>query len=787
MMNQIKKIRLQGTCFRTETVLELFDSGNDKCRLSVVFGRNGSGKTTIAEAFRKIKGEVVQRVSCAELLDKNDQIVSPENTENIYVFDENYIRQNIVIEEDGLDSIVILGKQLQIDNEIKDIETQRQEYEHKIDELDRELSKYEDDKSIFCPQYYTNRIKEILSSDDNWADREKRIKNNSTKSPVRDDIICRIIESQPSHLQSFYIDNYKEGIRKLEFARGNKRLIQDTVECITVDVDENRVKNILGEILEKPELSEREKMLFQLVDEGKRDRLVEIRNVFSKDKTTVCPFCFQDVTNEYKISLCEIIENVLNEKVEKHIAQLKELLLETYEIDLSPFVELDELLSNDTIAKCYELNEEIRKHNEAINKKIQNPFEPVYYNCNIVLIAESLNKKLVELENRKIEHNRIVESNSQIIKDLQELNLKIAYYDINRLYMDQKRLIDDCNQLLEDRIKVNEAIESYNSRITGLLSEKRNIKIAIELINEKLSYVFFSDKRIKLLPSDDGRYKLLVNECAVMPNSISSGERNALALCYFFTDILRNCDESEKYTKESFVIIDDPISSMDRDVRIGILSLLNNMLECILIGNKDSKVLIFSHDLSVTYDLERTSKQVANSIKRKTGSLKNETRELLDDRIQPINIEKKKEYKFLLQNVYDYSLRESDAADDISIGNMMRRVIEAFGTFVYSKGLSDILIDDDIMSSINNDKLRNNLRKTMFTLVLNEDSHMEKETQRLDDMSYMETISTDEKRRIARSMLCLMYSLNKHHIIAYLKNDTNIENNIEQWIQEISA
>ena len=48
MFENFKKITIKGGCFENETELELFK----KDPVTVVYGRNGSGKTTIARAMK---------------------------------------------------------------------------------------------------------------------------------------------------------------------------------------------------------------------------------------------------------------------------------------------------------------------------------------------------------------------------------------------------------------------------------------------------------------------------------------------------------------------------------------------------------------------------------------------------------------------------------------------------------------------------------------------------------------------------------------------------------------
>ncbi len=54
MFEKIKNITIEGGYFEQPTTLELF---KEKQTLNIVYGRNGSGKTTIAKAIRQLVGK----------------------------------------------------------------------------------------------------------------------------------------------------------------------------------------------------------------------------------------------------------------------------------------------------------------------------------------------------------------------------------------------------------------------------------------------------------------------------------------------------------------------------------------------------------------------------------------------------------------------------------------------------------------------------------------------------------------------------------------------------------
>ena len=56
------------------------------------------------------------------------------------------------------------------------------------------------------------------------------------------------------------------------------------------------------------------------------------------------------------------------------------------------------------------------------------------------------------------------------------------------------------------------------------------------------------------------------------PTQISLGERNIIALCYYFANIMQNQEFEESHAQEYILLIDDPVSSFDIENKVGIMS-----------------------------------------------------------------------------------------------------------------------------------------------------------------------------------------------------------------------
>ena len=116
MLKDISTIKVQGANFASLTSFALFEPRDDKdCKTvkgALLYGRNGTGKSTIARAFRKAKEEVqpvIKQVSFADK-DGNPITLSDDEKKQIFVFDEDFVNEKVKLKDDHLDTIIMLGQ-----------------------------------------------------------------------------------------------------------------------------------------------------------------------------------------------------------------------------------------------------------------------------------------------------------------------------------------------------------------------------------------------------------------------------------------------------------------------------------------------------------------------------------------------------------------------------------------------------------------------------------------------------------------------------------------------------
>ena len=160
--------------------------------------------------------------------------------------------------------------------------------------------------------------------------------------------------------------------------------------------------------------------------------------------------------------------------------------------------------------------------------------------------------------------------------------------------------------------------------------------------------------------------------------------------------------------------------------------------------------------------------------------------ELVDKQLKQRTVSN--EYKNLLEYVYEYAKKPANDADEhieTGIGNVMRRVVEAFSSFCYNMPFEEMMCRDVILKAIP-EKKRKYYENFMCRLTLNGESHME---ERVYDLNTITPFFTEqEKIQTAKSLLLFLKYVNEEHLACYLgKNKDDEEDKlaeIKSWETE---
>lgn len=788
MIERLTGITIRSPYFSAKPTLVFFPEDKETKRIkraALMFGHNGSGKSTIAKGFREYVDATTPRsVEIEPVCGKKIWTPHPDaQPEKIFVFDETYIERSVKIRSDGLDAIVLFGEQVQLEQQIQELDKEIEQLEIQLQQQEKDNEKYSDRSDPQSPLYWIGSLTKILKRPGGWSETlGMKINGRKTNAPVNDAEIDRIGRLAPEKTEEATRKEFNRAFSIFSGVDDASTKVDTEIKQIPIKSDlENHAETMLKSVLQRPFLTARETELLQLFG----IKAVGDSKVFlSEPSHQVCPTCLQPISEDYRKDMMVRIEKILNSEVDAYCQDLQKLLLQ--EIPVSSYDiyrEIDRTAYLMVIDSIHRARTAITAHNLCIQSKIDDPFTPMEYDRSIRLLEafQSLNAALSKLEAARQSYNAVVDDRKKTAKYLQRLLDDLAHYQIADAYASLCKQRDAQEKDAGVYRSLKEKSDELDRKRNQLDVKRKNFQIAVNQINQSLEYIFYAKNRLVLELGEDHFYHLRCRGQAVKPEQISCGERNALALSYFFTEVTRNTDTRRLYQDEVLLVIDDPVSSFDMENRIGILSFLRLKLDQMLTGCATTKILIMTHDISVLLDLDKALGEILKG-KQNYSLFRLQDKQLVkfpNDKHSKYN-----EYTALIQQVYHYA-RNPEPSLDLVIGNMMRRVLEAFSSFSYKIGVTNIGTKSEVLALLPNEASRIYFQNSMYRLVVHGESHFEDAVRSAPETTFFSTLSDAEKQRTARDILCLIYQLNKLHLLKHLPQGA--QKDLDNWWRAIQT
>ena len=266
MFENFKRITIMGGYFENSTTLDLFKDSH----LSIIYGRNGSGKTTIAKAIRQLVGKDSEQpsedgyVSYSVSCDVNN---FDDKKDSVFIFDEEFVRENVRTKGRGLETIVMMGEQVDLDTQITKKKEEKKATEKKIEEQIVLKSKLEDSNDTSSPMFFYNKIRDGLREDSGWADIDRDVKGNTVKSRVTEEFVKKLVSmEEPKESDDILRARLKADLTLYTQTEDAKAIIWTSVE-LKLPENLEEVKALLEKLVEKPILNEREQRLLTFLQE----------------------------------------------------------------------------------------------------------------------------------------------------------------------------------------------------------------------------------------------------------------------------------------------------------------------------------------------------------------------------------------------------------------------------------------------------------------------------------------------------------------------------------------
>ena len=774
MRNEISQLKIKSKYFDPEVELKLFGEPNNLGKLkqiSLVYGQNGSGKTTISKAISNIKSNEFSDIE-QKILDHigSEIILSEEEKKEIFVFNDDFMENKIRFRyEDKMGVIVMLGEQVDLDNEILTKKDDIKIIQIELGKL--QIDQYDNEKSIKSPKYHANKAKESLSN--TWGEREKNILGNSRRSPVSDLFLQEVLKSK-------ILDLNTEKILFLELDIQYRKVKNITDEYISIDFSHIKsyvkisesIQVVFKKVIQKPIESELSRKIKYTLEKYNVDRLKEIENFFTNKDESFCPFCFRDYSIIEADKIISDIAMMINHEYNELIAEIDSLILEPVQAtSLSNLSLIESDLLNDFHNSLNQCNIEIENINTLLEKKKNNPYDSIKYPQIFEQSIKQLINIIVSIEIEVNKINEAVKIKKNLLLNLQNQNKKYAIAECQPHITNYNNAVKELTKANESYRKFTQEIAQLNNDISVLESKKQNTELAVEKINKWLSLIFLDKNRIKLV-FDNGKYAIKCRGKDIKLRNLSNGEKNAVGLSYFFASINENKSGNSYSDTPKLIVLDDPLSSFDFENKLGIFSFLKS-LALSLVNNNDTKIIILTHQLDTMFSMD----QMLNDDEVLCKSF---LQHLLSDKTLKKFKGNSNVYHKLLVEVGEFLL-PNFVGDISSIPNKVRRVLESFSTFNYGCGMSQLSTKESITQNIDNVIIREHLRDSMYRIILNTGSHLENQSKGIEEgmLIYFEDIPS--LTITTKDVLLLINELNSSHFHEIYKDRPAIVKIIDDY------
>lgn len=253
----------------------------------------------------------------------------------------------------------------------------------------------------------------------------------------------------------------------------------------------------------------------------------------------------------------------------------------------------------------------------------------------------------------------------------QEAFSTVVNYHIQKTKEEREKLEEEINFYCAQISKADRISKKIATKLNKLNIQLENQSAAIETI-EKYIETIFTTKKFKFKYVEENKNYQIVREDGHEAKHLSEGEKTVIAFSYFLTTL----DDKNIVLKNTIVVVDDPVSSLDQNYLYNLLTLLYRRFKAI---SKFKKLFVLTHNFYFF-------KKLRNMLLLATKDHK--------ERLQIYKIEKNKETSVITAATQDFityqseylskvfELKEmyqnSSLSESISIGVAIRKVFEIF-------------------------------------------------------------------------------------------------------------
>lgn len=662
---------------------------DDLNKVNLIYGNNGTGKTTISKYLRKVsQNDPVELAPGGNFGACNVEWEEGQPHEKILVYNREFKRDNISATE--IPGVFVMGKD-DIEH-LAAIEGLKQQIKEKKADLARLATEINKAESSYLPdgQIYDIYLK---STDDKLKAEAKSIYPDSLKNIQQDRTrrLAKILELLP-HLSTHNILSEDDLKRNVSIVNESDAQPLQTIGLPSKEVFRK---------IETDEIWER-----VIVGSGDLDfsgfitRLGMsdwVKHGFDRISETdgICPFCQQQIVTADLITKFNDFFDESYKKAEDYVESQK---TEYHRQSENLIKLLTSLSHNSAYAEFYKPDrleaiinslQGLFKSNLLLMTNKKNSLSDKVTIEDGTMIYQSLEDFICEVNEAIIRRNDLITQKKAIKKELPDNVLRTIIFKYRteiEAYCNKRREAEQKAGILKAQHQsLKDALKADGAQLTELQSQSSDTSAVALKINFMLERQGFTN--FKVQDHGNSTYCLVRESGERVKDTLSEGEETLITFLYYI-HLLEGSTEVGQDAGELIAVIDDPISSLDNSV----LSYVGREIKELIYrvgdeSNNIKQIIVLTHNINFYKSLNRLpvkDEQKKNPKKRFYALEKD-----IKSRETIVSIPKKgmieSEYnqmwdilKTTIAKISDDNSDEENKIYKYTVQNTMRRIYESF-------------------------------------------------------------------------------------------------------------
>ncbi|MBU0613554.1 AAA family ATPase [Patescibacteria group bacterium] len=261
-------------------------------------------------------------------------------------------------------------------------------------------------------------------------------------------------------------------------------------------------------------------------------------------------------------------------------------------------------------------------------------------------------------------------------EDATETAYAIETHYVAEKYEEHQTACNEYKKAFEGKQTQELEIRSLEEQIRILKQKAKSTHEPASALN-RLFKTVFPYRKIEIVDSDEGTGYALKRDTEFCSfSSLSEGERNFIALAYFIYSI----NDAQNYLPDDgIVVIDDPVSSLDKQAIFQIYSLIVNEIK----QHQNRQCLILTHNLDFLGHLKESFRKKIDEDKVRLFSLSITNSGCVIETISPLLRNHRSDYYYVFSVLYGFK-DKCEMEDAHLVVNLLRRWLETFLEFKFS-------------------------------------------------------------------------------------------------------